>query len=112
MARKWREVRRQLSPDREARLKQRINEGLERLSLPKLRVARNLTQENLAKTLKIKQSAVSRMEQRADMYVSTLRSYLKAMGADLQVKAVFSDGEVEIDQFEEMEARPKRAVSA
>ena len=52
---------------------------------------------------------VSRLEQRADMYVSTLRSYPKATGADLQVKAVFPNGEVEIDQFEEIQAKRKSA---
>lgn len=109
MAKKWREVRKPLSREREERVRQRVNEELERLSLPKLRVARNLTQESLARTLNVKQSAVSRLEQRADMYVSTLRSYLKAMGADLQVKAVFPDGEVEIEQFEEIQAKRKSA---
>ena len=112
MARKWGEVRKQLSAEREARVRRRVQEELVRLSLQQLRSARNLTQENLARTLNIKQSAVSRLEQRTDMYVSTLRSYLKAMGAELQVKAVFPDGEVEIEQFEEIEARPKRAMSA
>jgi DNA-binding transcriptional regulator YiaG len=109
MAKNWREIRKQLSPEREMRVKQRVNKELERLSLPKLRVARNLTQESLARTLNVKQSAVSRLEQRADMYVSTLRSYLKAMGADLQVKAVFPDGEVEIEQFEEIQPKRKSA---
>lgn len=109
MAKKWREVRKPLSREREERVRQRVNEELERLSLPKLRVARNLTQESLARTLNVKQSAVSRLEQRADMYLSTLRSYLKAMGADLQVKAVFPDGEVEIEQFEEIQAKRKSA---
>ena len=112
MARKWGEVRKQLSAEREARVRRQVQEELLRLSLRQLRAARNLTQENLARTLNIKQSAVSRLEQRTDMYVSTLRSYLKAMGAELQVKAVFPDGEVEIEQFEEIEARPKRAMSA
>ena len=52
---------------------------------------------------------MSRLGQRADTYVSTLRSYLKATGADLQVKAVFPDGEVETDQFEEIQAKRKSA---
>jgi hypothetical protein len=33
------------------------------------------------------------------MYISTLRSYISAMGGDLQIRAVFPDGEVVIDQF-------------
>jgi hypothetical protein len=40
------------------------------------------------------------LEKRTDMYVSTLRSYIQAMGGQLQVKAIFPEGEVEIEQFE------------
>jgi len=115
MVRKWEEVRKRLSPEREARINERVADELERLSLNQLRIARNLTQQNLASILKINQGAVSKLEQRTDMYISTLRSYLKAMGADLQVKAIFADGEVVIDQFEEIEKRkraPHRAIAS
>lgn len=37
------------------------------------------------------------------MYVSTLRSYIQAMGGRLRVKAIFPEGEVEIDQFGKIE---------
>jgi DNA-binding XRE family transcriptional regulator len=70
------------------------------MTLYQLREARSLTQVNLAKVLEVNQGAVSRMEKRTDMYVSTLRSYIQAMGGQLQVKAIFPEGEVEIDQFE------------
>lgn len=40
------------------------------------------------------------MEKLADMYVSTLRNFIQAMGGQLQVKAIFPEGEVQIDQFE------------
>ena len=43
---------------------------------------------------------MSRVEKRRDMYVSTLRSYIEAMGGQLQIKAIFPEGEVEIEQFE------------
>jgi hypothetical protein len=46
------------------------------------------------------------MEKRTDMYVSTLRNFIQAMGGQLQVKAVFPEGEVEIEQFETL-AEPK-----
>jgi len=68
-----------------------------------LREARNLTQVNLAKVLNVNQGAVSKMEKRTDMYLSTLRSYIKAMGGDLQIKAVFPEGEVQIEQFQGLE---------
>ena len=42
------------------------------------------------------------------MYVSTLRSYIKAMGGDLEIKAVFPNAEISITQFEEIEDRKRR----
>jgi transcriptional regulator with XRE-family HTH domain len=107
MAHKWREIRKQLSPEREARITRRITDEVERLSLTQLRTARELTQENLAKILNVNQGAVSKLEKRTDMYLSTLRSYLQAMGADLQIKAVFQDHEVVINLFEDIEERDR-----
>ncbi|HVP54427.1 MAG TPA: XRE family transcriptional regulator [Candidatus Eisenbacteria bacterium] len=103
MAHKWREICKQLSPEREARIAQRIKDEVERLSLTQPRTARELTQDNLAKILNVNQGAVSKLEKRTDMYLSTLRSYLQAMGADLQIKAVFKDQEVVIRQVEDIE---------
>jgi hypothetical protein len=40
------------------------------------------------------------MEKRTDMYVSTLRNFIQAMGGQLQVKAIFPEGEIQIEQFE------------
>ena len=76
------------------------------MTLDQLREARNLTQVSLAKVLNVNQGAVSRMEKRTDMYVSTLRNFIQAMGGQLQVKAVFPEGEVQIEQFESL-AEPK-----
>jgi hypothetical protein len=55
---------------------------------------------NIAQLLKIDQGAVSMMEKRTDMYVSTLRSYIKAMGGELKIIAEFPEGSIQIDQFE------------
>lgn len=53
----------------------------------------------LAKALNINQAAVSKMERRTDMYISTLRDYIRAMGAELEIIATFPDGQVKIDNF-------------
>jgi len=61
-----------------------------------------LTQQQLADTLKIDQAAISKMESQSDMYLSTLRRVLEAMGARLKIVAEFPGGdEVVIDQFAE-----------
>lgn len=57
-----------------------------------LREAREMTQVHLAKTLGVNQAAVSKLERRADMYVSTLQSFVKAMGGELKITARFLGG--------------------
>ena len=42
------------------------------------------------------------MERRADMYISTLQSMIRAMGGQLKIEAVFPGGKVEIDQFRKL----------
>jgi len=71
----------------------------EEMPLDELRVARQMTQEHLAKLLGTKQAAISKMERRTDMYLSTLQSIVKAMGGQLRIEAVFPEGAVEISQF-------------
>ncbi len=103
MAHKWRDIRHKVSPEAEAEIRRQVRLAPIVMRLHQLREARNLTQTSLAQILKVNQGAVSKMEKRTDMYVSTLRSYLKAMGAELQIKAVFPDGEVLIEQFEDLD---------
>jgi hypothetical protein len=72
------------------------------MPLQELRQARSLSQERLAKLLDTKQANISRIEKRADMYISTLRSYIQAMGGELQIIAHFPEGNVRINQFQEI----------
>ncbi len=72
------------------------------MALDELREAREMTQVHLAKILGVNQAAVSKLERRADMYVSTLQSFVKAMGGELKITARFPEGTVEINQFEDV----------
>jgi transcriptional regulator with XRE-family HTH domain len=63
-----------------------------RRTLRELRRARELTQTQLAASLRVSQAQVSRIETQADLYLSTLRSYVQAMGGDLELRVVFGDG--------------------
>jgi DNA-binding transcriptional regulator YiaG len=111
MAHKWKDVRKQLTPEAEERIERSVTEAARVMTLHQLREARSLTQVNLAKVLHINQGAVSKMEKRADMYVSTLRNFIQAMGGQLQVKAIFPEGEVQIDQFETVAEQQDSAFS-
>jgi hypothetical protein len=42
------------------------------------------------------------LERRADMYVSTLRNVVRAMGGDLEIIAHFPEGDVRINQFQDL----------
>jgi len=83
---------------------------LAELPLQELRHARNLSQEQIAATLHVKQAAVSKLERRTDMYISTLRNFLRAMGGDLEINAVFPEGVVKIDQFNLLENHDNRSA--
>lgn len=107
MAHKWKDIRGTFSPEQEAEIARRVADAPRVMTLYQVREARRLTQVNLAKVLNVNQGAVSRMEKRADMYVSTLRNFIQAMGGQLQVKAIFPDAEIEIDQFESLPQLPE-----
>ena len=98
MAQKWSDIRRKHSPEVEERIRRK--EAAKGMMLNQLREARQLTQVNLAEVLHINQGAVSMMERRTDMYVSTLRNYIEAMGGELKITAEFPDGSIQIEQFE------------
>ena len=65
----------------------------EYLTLQELRKAMKLTQEQLAEMLKIRQATIAQTERRSDLMLSTLRSYVEAMGGKLSLTAEFPDRE-------------------
>jgi ribosome-binding protein aMBF1 (putative translation factor) len=92
-------LREKMSPKARAAAAKKTRELLAELPLQELRHVRMLSQEQLAEKLNVKQATVSKLERRADMYISTLRNVIKAMGGELEIKAKFPDGEVRINQF-------------
>jgi transcriptional regulator with XRE-family HTH domain len=72
---------------------------LAELSLAEVRRARQVTQEALAASLDTTQSAVSRLEHQTDLYVSTLKKYIEAIGGRLQIFAEFPDMRIPIYAF-------------
>src|ERR1035441_8152216 len=91
MARNYKELQAKMDPASVADNRVRVREELQRMALEELRSAKQLTQADMAEMLGVPQSSVSRIERRADMYLSTLRNYLHAMGGALQIQAVFPD---------------------
>ena len=93
------ELTRDFTPERRRRIDGMKRESLAEMPLHELRRARALTQRDIAKMLKVNQPAVSKLEQRADVYVSSLRSYIEAVGGRLRIVAEFPEGEVAITNF-------------
>ena len=104
-------LRDKMSPERRARNQEAAAAMLAEMPLHELRRARELSQASLAKVLGVQQGTVSKMERRTDMYLSTLRSYIEAMGGDLVIEAKFPDGMVVINQFHDLDAEEKEVAN-
>ena len=55
----------------------------------------------------MEQPAIAKMERRTDMYISTLRSHIEAMGGVLEITARFPEGAVKINSFEMTDTAPE-----
>ena len=87
-------IRKQLSPARRRKIDARAATLIaEERSLQELRQAHKLTQKRMAQVLGIGQDSVSRLEQRSDLLISTLRGYIEALGGRLSLVAEFPDQE-------------------
>ena len=100
MAKSFQTLREKMSPEAKARAQERTNEMLVELALQDLRKSLDLTQEQVAETMQMNQAAVSKMEHQSDIYVSTLRKFIEALGGHVKIVASFPDREVVINQFD------------
>ena len=97
--RPFKELRDKLSPESQKKANEKTLSMLAKMPLQELRKALSLTQTQVAETLNMSQTAVSKIENQTDMYVSTLRRFVEAMGGKLKITASFPLGEIEISQF-------------
>lgn len=96
MAKKWSELRATMTPEQQARAAAKAEGMLVQLQLAELRQARSKTQSEVARAMDTQQAAVSKLERREDMYLSTLREYIEALGGELKLVASFPDAEIPI----------------
>lgn len=99
MARKFEELRAKMDPERRARNFARSQHILLEMSLKELREALNVSQEDLAARQNIRQTNVSKLEKRSNVYISTLKSTIEALGGRLDIIAHFPEGDVKITNF-------------
>lgn len=99
MAKKFSELSAAMTPEARSMANQIAKEMLAEMPLNELRQARGLSQKMLAEVLHVQQPSIAKIEKRTDMYLSTLRSHIEAMGGELEVVARFPEGSVRISNF-------------
>jgi len=99
MTKKFSNLRQKMTPAARAKSQAKARAMLKELPLYELRKARGLSQQELAEILHVKQPAIAKIEKRTDMYLSTLRNHIQALGGQLEVIARFPEGEVFIESF-------------
>ena len=97
MAGKFSELRSRMSPQAQARAAARAEALWVDMQLQAVRQARQMTQADVGAALGIEQAAISKLERRNDMHVSTLREYIRALGGELKLVASFPDGDIALD---------------
>lgn len=112
MAKSFRTLRSKMSDEARAKSEHKAHTMMKAMPLAELRQARKLSQEQIASILHVRQASVSKLERRTDMYISTLRGFVEAMGGDLEITARFPEGDVKIDQFAAIEEPAPEAPSA
>jgi DNA-binding XRE family transcriptional regulator len=96
------ELRARMSTDARAKADAEALRLGEEMDLAEVRHAMKLSQEEIGQVLQIKQGSVAKIEKRADMYVSTLRRFIEAMGGELEIVARFPDHSVKIKNFADL----------
>ncbi len=105
MTRSFREYYNGLPETDKSEIEKRVQRQLEAMPLAALRRARNTTQKKLAEELHITQASISKMENQTDMYISTARRYVEALGGKLRIVASFPTGEIALRNFGEIEGK-------
>ncbi len=102
MAKKFTALRAGMSQAAREKADGMARQMLAEMPLNELRQARGLSQKMLAEVLHVQQPSIAKIEKRTDMYLSTLRSHIEAMGGELDVIARFPEGSVKISNFTDL----------
>jgi len=101
------ELRARMAPEAQAEAEAEAMRLGEEMDLAEVRRALKLSQDEIAQTLQIGQGSVAKIEKRADMYVSTLRRFIEAMGGELEIVARFADHVVKIKNFADLNEKER-----
>jgi len=107
---RWQDLKHKGTSAQHAAVKAAAIAELDRMGYAALRKARSLTQAELAANLSISQASVAALESRTDMHLSTLAKYVKAMGGELQMRAVFPEATFNLVPPVPAKPAPKRTA--
>jgi ribosome-binding protein aMBF1 (putative translation factor) len=102
MAKKFAVLRDAMSAEAKKEISRQAEQIMSEMPLHELRRARGMSQKVLAENLRVQQPAIAKIERRTDMYISTLRSHIEAMGGELEITARFPDGSIKITNFSQL----------
>jgi transcriptional regulator with XRE-family HTH domain len=104
MAKNFNELRGKMNPERRQRNAAEARRVLLEMTLQELRQGiTKFSQDDIAEMLRVTQGYVSKLERQDDMLLSNLYAYVEALGGEVEIRAKFSDQEVQITQFREVE---------
>ena len=94
---RWSDLKnRTIPPERQEQIREKVEQELLEMDLRAVRELLGKTQADVAATLPMTQSEVSRLERRQDIRVSTLRRFVEALGGKLEIVASFGDKKVRL----------------
>ncbi len=97
------ELTKEFGPTQRARIEARKEELRASMHLHQLRQARAMTRKAVGDILQVNQPTIARLETHTDLYISTLRAFIEAMGGRLNITAEFPQGRVVITSFSNAE---------
>lgn len=108
MAKKFEELRKGMSAERQREAKEMADAMMAKMPMYSMRDALRFTQQQLAEEMGVNQAAISKMERRPDLLVSTLRRFVEAMGGELELNAHFPNGSVSITDLGEPDEEERK----
>ena len=99
MAKKFENLENKMDTKRVTRAKARAREVMAEMLLAEIRKEAGFTQEDIARTIGIKQPSLSKLESQDDIQVSTLQRLIEALGGQLELIAHMPGGDIRISQF-------------
>jgi DNA-binding transcriptional regulator YiaG len=97
---KWKDFEHGIAPERMAEIREEARQEIERVGFAALRKARRMTQVELAKRLAMDQGGVSQLESRSDVLLSTLSRYIRALGGEMRIQAVFPEANFDLEPLQ------------